>query len=268
MARVKTAPVVLALLVAGSPLLAASRSELEQRMDQLERKLDSQGLIEMHDQLNRVRQDMQQLRGDMEVQLHKIEQLERKQRDLYLDIDRRLGALESRPQGGTVAPDAGLGMDGVLSGDDAGGANAGGVVDDQSEAPAPSDSPEARSAYDSAFALLKQKRYTEASRAFNDFLKRYPTSGYADNAQYWVGEAHYVTREFKPALREFEKVVAQYPGSAKVPDARLKMGFINYELQQWGEARALLNGVANDYPGTRAAQLAEERLARMKQEGR
>ncbi len=263
MVRIRIAPVILAFLAASSPLLAASRADLEQRVDQLERKLDSQGLIDMQDQLDRLRQDLQQLRGDMEVQMHRIEQLDKKQRDLYLDMDRRLGAVEARQPGG-VAPETGVepGASGAVY-----GTGAGAAADEPVDVPAPSDSPEARQAYDSALNLLKQKRYTEASRAFTGFLKDHPNSSYADNAQYWIGEAHYVTREFKPALSEFQKVVTQYPNSAKVPDARLKIGFINYELQQWGEARTTLGRVVADFPGTRAAQLADERLARMKQEG-
>jgi len=260
MALGKPALIAVALLVASSPLLAASRAELEDRVDQLERRLNSQGLIDMQDQLDHMRRDVQQMRGDMEVLGHQIDQLEKKQRDLYMDLDQRLGTLEGRPASGG-APAAGVQP-----------AGPGGPVDNAtgeaaSAPPAPAESSQVAQTYDDALNLLKQKRYTEASRAFSEFLRKYPDSSYADNAQYWIGEAHYVTREFNPALTEFQKVVTQYPTSSKVADARLKIGFIDYELRQWAEARTALNGVITDYPGTQAAQLAQERLSRMKQEG-
>jgi tol-pal system protein YbgF len=282
MVRASFAPLVLALIVASGPLAAASRAELEQRMDQLERKLDSQGLIEMNSQINRLRQELQQLRGELEVQLHKIERLERKQRDMYMDIDRRIGGLETRGQSGTdFRPGAGDVMmppvppsDGGVMVPPAQQPPGGGTtyVPPESSQPAESYNPAAdtadvRQSYDAAFELLKQRRYTEASAEFKAFLKAHPDSRYASNAQYWIGEAHYVTREFKPAMKEFEKVISKYPTSDKVADARLKIGFIHYELKQWSQARDTLNDVIAGFPGSRVAQLAEERLARMTQEG-
>jgi tol-pal system protein YbgF len=141
------------------------------------------------------------------------------------------------------------------------------------QAPAPPPAPplnpaEERKDYDSALEILKEGRYSEASTAFRHFLSKYPGSGYADNAQYWLGEVFYVTREFQAALGEFDKVVTQYPDSSKVADARLKMGYIHYELKDWNKARDLLNQVVQGYPGSTSARLAQERLDRMRKEGR
>ena len=88
---------------------------------------------------------------------------------------------------------------------------------------------EQRKAYDEALELLKEGRYNDASAAFQSFLKTYPGSSYADNAQYWLGEVYYVTRKFKPALAEFGKVLTNIRDSTKIADAKLKMGYIHYE---------------------------------------
>ena len=111
-------------------------------------------------------------------------------------------------------------------------------------------------------------RYDEAATAFRAFLKNYPGSSYADNAQYWLGEVYYVTRDFRAALDEFGALLKRFPDSPKVPGAMLKMGYSQYELKNWKAAADLLDQVTRRFPGTSMAKLARERLARMKQEGR
>ena len=122
-------------------------------------------------------------------------------------------------------------------------------------------------AYQQAFALLKEARYEKAITAFQDYLARYPAGVRADNAQYWLGEAYYVTRQFKEAQQAFQALVDNMPTSAKRPDALLKIGFVHYELGQWDDARQSLNEVAKTFPNTPAAKLADNRLQRMKKEG-
>jgi tol-pal system protein YbgF len=254
------------LLALSVEVPAASNSELEARIQQLERKLDSRSLVNMHEQVTALQREVQQLRGDIEVQTHTLESLQKRQRDLYLDIDRRLHRIEA---GGVETqsslPGAAAAAPGVS------GTVAAAVPDvntaETKKAAATLNPAEQRKAYDQALELLKEGRYTDASTAFQAFLKTYPGSSYADNAQYWLGEVYYVTRKFKPALTEFEKVLTQYPGSTKIADARLKMGYIHYEQNNWAEARNVLGQVVKDSPGSTSARLAQERLDRIQKEG-
>ena len=269
----------LVLLAVGTSVSAVSKSELENRIQQLERKLDSRSLVDLMDQVKALQREVQQLRGDIEVQAHDMDGLQKRQRDLYLDIDRRLHRLET---GGVEAPPAaGAGAPGAeFTGGSVAPPAAGSPTRDVTPAigtagasaavappPVTLNPADERKDYDGALEILKEGRYSEASTAFQQFLSKYPGSGYADNAQYWLGEVFYVTREFQSALGEFEKVVTVYPDSSKVADARLKMGYIHYELKDWGKARELLNQVVQSYPGTTSARLAQERLDRMKSEG-
>ncbi len=261
-----TRPVLLiCLLLVGANASAVSKGELETRIKQLERKLDSRGLVDLLEQVSNLQSEVRQLRGDIEVQTHNMENLQKRQRDLYLDIDRRLHRLEV---GGVQQPAAGT-EGGVPAGAVPVPAAAG--VAEQSgttAAAVPALNPaEQRKDYDSALEQLREGRYNEASSAFKVFLEKYPGSSYADNAQYWLGEVFYVTRQFQPALDEFGKVVSNYPDSTKVADAKLKMGYIQYELKDWTRAQELLNQVVKGYPGTTTARLAQERLGRMKREG-
>ncbi|MGB5438197.1 MAG: YbgF trimerization domain-containing protein, partial [Gammaproteobacteria bacterium] len=97
----------LALLTAPGVMAAQSANE---RLDIIERKLESRGLVDMLNRLEQLQQSLQEMRGEMEVQANTLQQIQRQQRQQYLDIDRRLRQLESAPAAGTaaaIAPSAG-----------------------------------------------------------------------------------------------------------------------------------------------------------------
>ena len=88
--------------IMASPVLLADKAT-DARLDSIERKLDSRGLMDMLNRIEEMQRDIQQLRGDIEVQTHTLGEIQRRSREQYLDIDRRLQQLESG-QGG--APSA------------------------------------------------------------------------------------------------------------------------------------------------------------------
>ncbi len=244
-------------LVASAQDAGAGKS-LEQRVERLERVFDSRVLMQMQQRIDGLEAEVADLRGQLEEQNHALENLKRRQRELYLDTDRRLQALEVA--GSQPAPASGEGAGasggaGEPGGEqaDAGGDGAANRVEDRSPA-------EARADYDHAFGLLKEGRYAEAIEAFEAFLARHGQSEYADNAQYWKGEAFYVRRDFQSAIEQFQRVLDNYPASSKVPDALLKMGYAQDELGNTGKARALLRRVIEKAPESSAARLAQRRL--------
>lgn len=237
----------------GGPLAFADEA-LEKRVQRLEQLLDSQGLVDMYLQVQNLQQEMRDLRGQVEQQTHAIEGLKQRQRDLYLDIDRRL----QRMEGGAVTP-APVNPNPALP-----SAPAAGV---QPPATAAADTAAVDAAYRDAFNLLKEGRYDVAMSRFTAFLGKYPDSNYADNAQYWLGEANYVTRNFKQAITEFDKVLSTYPQSQKRADALLKVGYCYYELNEPDKAQAALTRVVKEFANTTAARLADNRLRRMQLEG-
>lgn len=121
-----------------------------------------------------------------------------------------------------------------------------------------------QAAYDDAFELLKQSRYADAIIAFRSLISKFPNGALIDDAQYWIGEAYYVTRDFDSALDAFKAVVSQYPDSQRVPDAMLKLGYVQAELGRTDEARQTLNQVISEYPGSRVAISAETRLNKIR----
>ena len=252
-----------AAALAGTATQALGRDDpnLVQRVERMERMLDSRSMLETLNQLEQLQREVQQLRGELEVQGHSLNSLQQRQREQYLDIDRRLHRLEAGGvSAGPGTPELGQ-TPAPLVQDPAAPVS---VAPDQAAV----DPAQEREQYERALDILKEGRYAEAAKAFRVFLSSYPGTRYGANARYWLGEAYYVVRDFDTARREFTEVVEQYPQDPKVADSLLKLGFIHYERQEWSQARETLKQVVDRHPGSTAARLAQDRLARMDQEGR
>jgi tol-pal system protein YbgF len=260
---------VLTALPVQSAMAYTSTSD---RLDNIERKLDARGLQDMLNRMDQLQQDLQELRGELEVQTHTLKNLQRRQREQYLDIDRRLQQLENPSVGGPP------GAANTFTPMTAAPVKVPPLTRPPAQKPAPAKPPAAlvpgsieqigeQAEYDTAFAVLREGRYTEATQAFKKFLADHPGSTYADNANYWLGEAYYVTRNFDKALRAFQGLVNTYPQSTKVPGSRLKIAYIHYEKKDWPAARKALSALVSDYPDTTVSRQANERLQRMKKEG-
>ena len=128
------------------------------------------------------------------------------------------------------------------------------------------DSAESEAAYRAAFAMLKAGQYEESIAEFSVFVQQYPASQYADNAQYWLGEAYYVMRQFEPAIEHYQRLVETYPDSKKQSHGMLKIGYSFHELGLAEQARSVLLDLKNRFPGSAAAHLADERLQRIRSE--
>jgi tol-pal system protein YbgF len=266
---------LLGLLTTGQ-VFAAKETKLtmEQRMQRIERILQNQSLADLVLQVQQLRQEVRQLRGDLEEQKHYVDAMGKRQRDLYLDIDQRLSRFQ--PGGGAVSTYQPA-MPAVTPPSVPGGqpANISSEPPSANRMPAtaavpavtPPDPQKEAQAYQGAFNLLKQGRYGESITAFSRFLKDYPGGEHEDNAQYWLAEASYVNRDFETALREFIKIPESYPTSPKIPGAMLKMGYIYHEQKKWSESRDILNELINNHPASTEARLAQKRLQRLTEEG-
>ena len=114
--------------------------------------------------------------------------------------------------------------------------------------------------YRAAVELVKTGSKDDAVSALRAFLEKYPRHEYADNAQYWLGEAFYAHKDYQHALVEFRATIETYPRGNKVPDALLKVGYCYQALGQTEKAKAVLEQVVNLYPKTEPAALASKRL--------
>jgi tol-pal system protein YbgF len=238
-------------------------NDIDARVTRIERIISNQSLVELAQHLDQVQADVRQLRGRVEELEYNAEAMKKQQRDLYSDLDKRIAALGGGSSGAAAA--------GALSG--AAGSAAGGSSTQSSGGAAGSagspgagsgadsgGSSEEQTVYAQSFDALKAGSYSVAITGFKSFLSSYPTSPLAENAQYWLGEAFYVTRDFDSATGAFRNVLQKWPDSRKAPDALLKLGYTQLEQKKTGEGRATLSQVVQKYPGTDAAKLAAERL--------
>lgn len=266
---------------------------LGERVSRLEKVVNSETLVELLTTVQALQREMQSLRGEVEVQGHELSQIKQRQRELYLDLDRRLQRLETGQGGVAVAPPqppasppepvvatappvpppAAIPQPPTPAPDP----NVRTLI---GTAPAPPeaatmgaaapaaaasafDPAEEQRAYQAAFDLLKAGRYEQASQAFSEFLVEYPNGEYSDNAQYWLAEAYYVNRKFEPALQHFETLVATHPNSQKLTHALLKIGYIHDEQGRREDAQRVLNELITRFPQSTAAGLARKRLQRI-----
>ncbi|MCZ6525207.1 MAG: tol-pal system protein YbgF [Gammaproteobacteria bacterium] len=284
------------------PNSETENNALIQRLERIEQLLQSQGLIDMLQQLESLQQDINSLRGEIELQNHSLEQLKKRQRSLYTDIDQRMQRL-SRPadtgpvditasetmtsspplqtlsavSGSTAAVPAQhtstpLTIEVVnteptqqaqMSNISAAETNSAASANPVTEIPININPAQVRAEYQQAFNLLKQAQYDQAIKAFRQFIVANPGSEFSDNAQYWLGEAHYIIHQYHQAIAEYDKLVTRYPASQKVTHALLKIGYSYYELGQSEQAKRHLQDLRQRYPGTTAARLAEQRLSSM-----
>jgi len=239
----KFSAVLLVVMFAGCSLTRSEEdpvqvrlNDLDARLTKLERIMSNQSLLDMAQHLDAVQANVRTLRGQVDELQNGSEAMRKQQRDLYADLERRMA------ERGGAAPVAGQV-----------GASA-----------APGGSASAQqAAYAQAFDALKNANYAVAITGFKQYLASYPTSDLADNAQYWLGEAYYVTRDYDNAAVAFRAVGERWPNSRKAPDALVKLGFTQYELKHYAEARAALTQVTQRYPDSEAARLAADRLKRL-----
>ena len=244
-----------------------------------------QAMMDLVIQVQQLQDEVRMLRGMLEEQTMELENLGNRQRDQYLDLDARITGLRSAGPAPLVTTGAATPSQGAYT---AAGqprpvvqedvpevrpaldtpSTVTGIATPDTQAREMAASPEAEKAmYDQAFQSLRDMKYADAAQQFQAFLDQYPASEYSDNAQYWLGESYYVTRNYEIALESFQMLLTRYPDSPKAGDCLLKIGYTHYELKQWDQARAALIQVQEQYPDTTNARLASSRLRSMKVEG-
>lgn len=134
----------------------------------------------------------------------------------------------------------------------------------------PDDQPdvaEEQQIYQTAYNLIKEKKYSEAAGVLQDMLKKYPSGQFASNSHYWLGELYVLMDKNDMALKEFNTVIDSYPKSPRVSDAQLKVGIIYAAQAKWTDAKDSFKKVINLYPGTASSRVASEQLKQIKQAG-
>lgn len=205
---------------------------LNERVDAMARSQLSQS-----NDLERLQQEVRRLTGRIEELQYKLEQLEKRQKDFYLDLDARLNALSS----GGAAPEAPPAAASVA---------------------APPSAGNAKAEFDAALAKLQARDPKNALAALETFLRQYPNDAQVPAAHFWAGTAALQLKQYETARRHFARVVYDTPKHELAPDAML--GLAN-ALQGMGDelgATDMLKRLAERHPNTPAGQVARQRLGR------
>ncbi|MGK9065084.1 tol-pal system protein YbgF [Stutzerimonas chloritidismutans] len=206
-------------------------------------------------QLQQMQEEIAQLRGMLEVQENEIQRLKQEGLERYQDLDSRLSGLSTGGGSGQNVSSAGSAAgSGAQTSSDAAAQGTG-----SSES---ADPEKEKLYYDAAFDLIKAKDFDKASQAFAAFLRKYPSSPYAGNAQYWLGEVNLAKGDLPAAGQAFARVSQTYPQHNKVPDSLYKLADVELRLGNRDKASGILRQVIADYPNSSAAQLAQRQLNR------
>ena len=201
--------------------------DINSRIDTKADKTSTLAMLNQHDQ---TMQEIARLRGQIEVLGNDLATAQKRQKDFYADLDARLRKLEPRQV----------------------------TIDGQEAAVGVSE----QSSYEAALAQFKSGDYKGAATALDAFVKRYPESAYAANAQYWLGNAYYAQRDCKNAISAQQAVVKNYPDSPKAADAMLNIASCYTELKDKANTTKTLNALIARYPDSSAAQTAKERAGK------
>ena len=216
----------------------AAQKAAEERLGKIEAGAADRGaILELASQLEAIRNEMARMRGQMEVLVNQAETADKRQKDLYLDIDTRLRKIEQAREQAAAAPDKP-------------------AVPSEADA-----SPVEAKAYQAALDQFKLGNYPLAVSAMQGFLVTYPGSPLASNAQYWIGMAYSGQRDYKNAIAAQRKLLAAWPDSAKAPDGMLSIASAQETMGDRRSAQKSLEELIARYPASSAAASAKQRLA-------
>ncbi|WP_348729462.1 tol-pal system protein YbgF [Rheinheimera texasensis] len=244
----------------------ARSGSVSERLAALERVVDARAAaqLEMQQQLETLLTEVSELRGTTEEHSYKLEQILQQQRDIYQEIDRRLGgAAAGAVSTQTTAPAQQEAV--VPAGNPAAVVAADEAAAAESAAPTPQVAATGQlneaQAYEQAINyVVKDRNYAAAIPAFEDFIKNYPNSEYTSTSHYWLGQLYYQKNEFAKAKTHYERVVKQFPNSSKVPDALLKLGLVADKQNDAAAAKKYYNQLIKSFPKSKAAATAKAKL--------
>jgi tol-pal system protein YbgF len=234
-----------AAVAAPAPVEDIAGGSGDDRLARLERIVKSrqQSEIDMQRRLDTLQQEVLDLRGLTEQQNYQIEQMQQRQRQLYDEIANLSSKAAAAPAASTPTTPA------------AAAASANAAASSLSET----------ASYESAVNLvLKERKYDDAIPAFRAFIKQYPDSVYAANANYWLGQLLFNKSEFAEAKQAFNTVVTRFSDSNKRGDSLVKLGMIAEKTGDKTGATQYYQQVVKDYANSAAARIAQQQLAAIK----
>jgi len=228
------------------------QKDLDERVAALERQLKSGALVDLANNVEGLKSDVAKIRGQIEVLTYELDQSQKRQRDLYVDLDARMRKLEGAP--GPATTDATPPV--AAAAPTAAATSVAPSVASPGATPAVTE----QRAYDAALDQFKRGDFQGAITGFTALVKTNPKSALAPSAQYWIGNAHFARKDYKAAIASQRQLLLTWPDSPKVPDALLNVASAQSELGDNVAARRTLEELIGKYPQSDAAAKAKQRL--------
>lgn len=229
----------------------ASLDAIKKSITALETKVNSQGLMDLLNQVEALNQELSRIKGELEVAQHYLEVSQERQKELYADTDGRLRKLEAAANAAANTSQAPQSNEHSSS----------------SAAQSTPASPEAATAeeaenkaLDNAQLLLKAGKYKEAFEAFDKFIQSYSSSKQVPTAQYGLGYSQFSLKNYKAAMATQQKLVTQFPDSPKVPDAKFNIANCQIQLSDVEGAKKTLKDLIAQHPTSELIPNAKRRL--------
>ncbi len=265
----------------------AQNKDNDAKFQKLDEAIKNLGIIQLLNQIEALNGEIAKLRGQVEVLNNQNEQLQKRQRDFYIDIDTRLRTLEGSTAPATSVPPS-MSFGTPTSTSPAAVAAASGSTENikpqagsgisannASNTPpllvpanaAALSAAEAQArerenkAYDVGSNAFRRGEFAAAIRAFNTFMTDYPQSQLVSNALYWVGLSQFNLKDFREARATHEALMKKYPDSGKAPDSLLVIASVQAEMGDAGSARNSYEDIIAKYPTSDAAAKARTRLS-------
>ena len=249
--------------------MAETQRTLDQRIAELEAQARNRSIIDLFNQVETLKTEFARLRGQIELLQNEMENTQKRQRDLYVDLDGRLRKVEAQMTeqaaraaqmppavvGPLITPGSGPSVSPPP------GADPSRAMPPTTVTPSSAmDAVAEQRAYDQGLEHFRGGRFGEAVTAFQLFMRNFPKSTLVPSAQYWIGNSLYAVRDFRGAIASQRQLLSQYPDSAKASDALLNIASAQGELGDLQGSRATMQEVIAKYPASEAGIKAKQRL--------
>lgn len=247
------------------------RAAAETRINGLEGQLRGQVMLDLLNQIERLNTEISQMKGQMEVMAHELEATQKRQRDLYTDLDSRLRKLEETPA--AAAPPATPATPPAEAAPQTPASQP--TSAEQAPAPATPPAPSVEQAdgaaetkaYETAYATYKAGKHGDAVNGFKQFVENYPNSKLVPNAYYWMGAAQFSLKDYKSAIATQQKLVKQFPSHDKAADGMYSIANSQIQLSDVDGAKQTLKSLIAKYPSSRIVDTAKKRLTALESMG-
>ncbi len=235
--------------------LKTTQQVIEQRLTEMEAINKGQGLLDMQNQIEGLKQEVAKLKGELELAGHNVNLTQQRQKDLYGDADTRLRKLEQGQPGANASANPVAAVEGPAASE--GTPTTAAPV---ASAPEPAKNSQEYQLLELAHGLVKEAKYKDAFNAYDRFLKDYHNSAYVPDAMYGLGYAQFALKNYKSAMATQQKLLDAYPDHPRAADALFNMANSQFQLGMVPAAKKTLRDLLAKYPDSEVIPAAQKRL--------